>query len=514
MSNNLDAFKSTIQEGYTFNGDSIIVGTAILDKSPIQNAPIKLPLKTLNRHGLIAGATGTGKTKSIQLLSEQLSDSGVSVLMMDIKGDFSGIAQAGTSNKIVEDRTALIGNKWQPTAYPVELMTISNQDGVRLRSTTLEFGPILISKILDLNDTQQSVMSIVFKYADDEALPLVDLKDLKKVLQYLSNEGKEAIEKDYGSISPATLGTITRKIVELEQQGAELFFGEPSFDVKDLLRKDENGRGFVNIIRLTDIQDKPKLFSTFMLSLLAEVYSTFPERGDLDRPELVIFIDEAHLVFNEASKTLLEQIETIIKLIRSKGVGIFFCTQNPTDIPSDVLAQLGLKVQHALRAFTAKDRQAIKLVAQNYPITEYYKVEDDITQLGIGEVFVTALNEKGIPTPLVHTLMSPPQSRMDVLSPEETKAHIEQSALYKKYKDAVDSESAYELLNNRINAIAVEKESQEAPAPKQQKVSVPKSSPSTFEKVLNNKTTKSLATTATREITRGLLGILVKAFKK
>jgi hypothetical protein len=251
-----------------------------------------------------------------------------------------------------------------------------------------------------------------------------------------------------------------------------------------------------------------------MLSLLAEVYSTFPERGDLDRPELVIFIDEAHLVFNEASKTLLEQIETIIKLIRSKGVGIFFCTQNPTDIPSDVLAQLGLKVQHALRAFTAKDRQAIKLVAQNYPITEYYKVEDDITQLGIGEVFVTALNEKGIPTPLVHTLMSPPQSRMDVLSPEETKAHIEQSALYKKYKDAVDSESAYELLNNRINAIAVEKESQEAPAPKQQKVSVPKSSPSTFEKVLNNKTTKSLATTATREITRGLLGILVKAFKK
>jgi DNA helicase HerA-like ATPase len=515
MSSNAESFKSVIESGYSFNGDSIIVGASILDGTPIQQSQIKIPLKTLNRHGLIAGATGTGKTKSIQLLSEQLSNNGISVLMMDIKGDFSGIAQAGTTNKIIEERTLAIGNTWQATAFPVELMSISNQDGVRLRSTTLEFGPILISKILDLNETQQSVMSIVFKFADDENLPLVDLKDLKKVLQFISSEGKEILEKDYGSISPATIGTMTRKIVELEQQGAELFFGEPSFEVNDLLRKDENGRGYINIVRLTDIQDKPKLFSTFMLSLLAEVYANFPERGDMDRPELVIFIDEAHLVFNEASETLLEQIETIIKLIRSKGVGIFFCTQNPTDIPAAVLSQLGLKVQHALRAFTAKDRQAIKLVAQNYPITEFYKVEDAITQLGIGEAFITALNEKGIPTPLVHTLMAPPQSRMDVLTVDETRNHIQNSKLYPKYKDVIDNESAYEILNKKMDLIeaAQTKKEAEKQAAKTTTAST-KQAPSTLEKMLNNKTTKSLATTATREITRGLLGILIKTFKK
>lgn len=529
----IEQFKSEIEQSYTFKGDSIVIGGAMFDTHAVQNLQVKIPLKTLNRHGLIAGATGTGKTKSIQVLSEKLSDKGVSVLMMDVKGDFSGIAQPGVENQIIKDRTNFIGNTWTPTGFPVELMTISEQDGVRLRATTLEFGPVLISKILELNDTQQSVMSIVFKFADDNALPLVDLKDLKKTMQFMSAEGKADVEKEYGSISPATLGTITRKIVELEQQGAEMFFGEPSFDVNDLLRKDENGRGYINIIRLTDIQDRPKLFSTFMLSLLAEVYATFPERGDVEQPELIIFIDEAHLVFDKASQTLLDQIETIIKLIRSKGVGIFFCTQNPTDIPAGVLSQLGLKIQHALRAFTAKDRQAIKLAAQNYPITENYNVEELITQLGIGEAFVTALNEKGIPTSLVHTLMAPPQSRMDILTPDEMRMHIQRSALYRKYKEPFDADSAYEILNKKIEAnIAAQENS--ADNTSQQKTT--KQAPSLKEKIfgsvfkstfntvtrelaskatksIGNKTARSAANTATREIARGLLGALFKSFK-
>ncbi len=516
-----EEFIQTIQQGYQFKGTSITVGGAMLDAKSIANTLINIPLKTLNRHGLIAGATGTGKTKTIQTISEKLSENGVSVLMMDIKGDFSGIAEPGVSNQKITDRVVAIGNTWNPKAYPVELMSISSQDGVRLRATVTEFGPVLISKILDLNDTQQGVVAMVFKFCDDQGFGLVDLPDFKKVLQFLTNEGKDIFEKEYGAISPATVGTILRKVVELEQQGAAMFFGETSFNVNDLLRKDENGYGYVNIVRLTDIQDKPKLFSTFMLSLLAEVYAKFPERGDMDQPELVIFMDEAHLIFDNASKALQDQLEAIIKLIRSKGVGIFFCTQNPNDIPESILAQLGLKVQHALRAFTAKDRQAIKLVAQNYPETNYYKVEDLITQLGIGEAFVTALNEKGIPTPLVHALMTPPQSRMDILNEEEMKTLIQKSNLYKKYKDTIDPESAYEILNKKIEqAQQIEQqqevaEQQAKEAEKQAKIDakVAKTQKSTLDKVLNSTVTKQIARTATTTITRGLLGALKGMFK-
>ena len=446
---------ATIQQGYTFKSDAIIIGEAMLEGKTVTEAQVKIPLKTLNRHGLIAGATGTGKTKTIQVLSSKLAENGISVLMMDIKGDFSGIAEPGVTNPKIEERINLIGTTWTPKAYPVELMSISAQDGVRLRATVSEFGPILISKILDLNDTQQGVVSMIFKFCDDLQLPLVDLSDLKKVLQYLiTDDGKAAFEKEYGLTSPATSGTILRKIIELEQQGANLFFGETSFNVNDLLRKNDNGYGYINIVRLNDVQDKPKLFSTFMLSLLAEVYQTFPERGDVDQPELVIFMDEAHLVFDNASKALKDQLESVIKLIRSKGVGIFFCTQNPTDIPQSILSQLGLKIQHALRAFTAKDRQDIKLTAQNYPETTFYKVEDLITQMGIGEAFVSALNEKGIPTPLVHTLMTPPQSRMDVLNETEISNLIQKSSLYSKYKETLDPESAFEILSKKINQAA------------------------------------------------------------
>ena len=451
-----EAFISEINLGYTTKGDSILLGAAMLNGETIAEAQVKIPLKTLNRHGLIAGATGTGKTKTIQVLSEQLSSFGIPVLMMDIKGDFSGVAMPGEEKPFITERQAKINIPFLATQYSVELMSLSQQEGVRLRATVSEFGPILFSRILELNDTQASVVSVIFKYCDDNKMPLIDLKDIKKVLNYITNEGKDEIEADYGKISTSTTGIILRKIIELEQQGAELFFGETSFDVEDLMRLDENGKGIINIVRLTDIQDKPKLFSTFMLNLLAEIYHKMPEKGDVDRPELVIFIDEAHLVFNEASKTLLDQIETIIKLIRSKGVGVYFITQNPMDVPSSVLAQLGLKIQHALRAFTANDRQSIKQTADNYPTSEYYKTDEVLTSLGIGEALVTALNEKGIPTPLAATMLRAPQSRMDILTNDEIATLNAKSKLVKKYSETIDIESAYEMLNAKLTAPGIE----------------------------------------------------------
>jgi DNA helicase HerA-like ATPase len=450
------AFLSQMNEGYNCKGEYIALGSAILDGEAVSDAQVKIPLKTMNRHGLIAGATGTGKTKTLQVLSEQLSEKGVPVLLMDVKGDLSGIAMPGTEKPFITERHAKLKLPFSAKGYPVELMSLSHQEGVRLRATVSEFGPVLLSRILEMNDTQEGVMSVIFKYCDDQKLALLDLKDLKKVIQYVTEEGKKEIENGYGKISTATTGIILRKIIELEQQGADQFFGELSFDIKDLMRTDKNGNGYISIIRLTDIQDKPKLFSTFMLSLLAEIYSLMPEKGDADKPELVIFIDEAHLIFSQASKALLNQIENIVKLIRSKGVGIFFVTQNPTDVPNGVLSQLGLKVQHALRAFTAVDRKAIKLTAENYPLSEYYKTDETITNLGIGEALVTALNEKGIPTPLAATMLRAPVSRMDILTPAEITAINRSSVLVQKYSQTIDRESAYEILSRKVTEIEKE----------------------------------------------------------
>jgi DNA helicase HerA-like ATPase len=447
---NIEAFLQHINEGYASKGEFIELGSAILDGATIPEARISIPLKTMNRHGLIAGATGTGKTKTLQVISEQLSQKGVPALLMDVKGDISGIAMPGEEKPFITERHAKLKIPYSVKGFPVELMSLSRKEGVRLRATVSEFGPVLLSRILDLNDTQAGVLAVIFKYCDDNKLALLDLKDLKTVIQYVTDEGGEEMEKDYGKISTASTGIIIRKIIELEQQGAELFFGELSFDIRDLMRVDRNGNGYISIIRLTDIQDKPKLFSTFMLSLLAEIYSTMPEKGDVLKPELVIFIDEAHLIFNQASKALLDQIENTVKLIRSKGVGIFFVTQNPTDVPNGVLAQLGLKIQHALRAFTAIDRKAIKLTAENYPLSDYYKTDEAITSLGIGEALVTALNEKGIPTPLAVTMMRAPMSRMDILSPAELSSINENSVLVRKYSQLVDRESAYEILSRKI----------------------------------------------------------------
>ena len=447
---NSQSFREHIDLGYSFKGESITLGAAMLDGKTLANALVKVPLKTMNRHGLIAGATGTGKTKTLQVLAENLSDKGVPVLLMDIKGDLSGIAQAGVEHPKIDERQAKIGLPFTPKSYPVEIMSLSEQSGVRLRATMSEFGPVLISRILDVTETQAGIIAVIFKYCDDHNLPLLDIKDFKKTLQYATGEGKEEFQDAYGRISTASTGAILRKLIELEQQGGDLFFGEKSFDTQDLLRINDQGSGYINIIRLTDIQDRPKLFSTFMLSLLAEIYNTFPERGDKDRPELVMFIDEAHLIFNEASKALLNQIESIVKLIRSKGVGLYFVTQNPTDVPEEVLGQLGLKIQHALRAFTAKDRKAIKLTAENYPISNYYDTTQTLTDLGIGEALVSVLDEKGKPTPLAATMMRAPMSRMDVLTQNELVTLIERSDLARIYNQEIDRESAYELLNDKI----------------------------------------------------------------
>ncbi|WP_026979182.1 helicase HerA-like domain-containing protein [Flavobacterium tegetincola] len=498
-------FLETINSGYSFKGESIILGGAMLDGSTLPDTYVKIPLKTLNRHGLIAGATGTGKTKTIQVLSEQLSLHGIPVLMMDIKGDFSGIAAPGEALPFIVDRHAKINLPYSTAKFPVELLTLSPQNGVRLRATVSEFGPVLFSRILDLNDTQSGIVSIIFKYCDDNKMPLLDLKDFKKVINYITDEGKAEITEHYGKISTSSTGTILRKIIELEQQGGDIFFGEKSFDVSDLMRIDDEGKGYVNILRLTDIQDKPKLFSTFMLSLLAEIYQQMPEQGDSGRPELVLFIDEAHLIFNEASKTLLDQIESIVKLIRSKGVGIYFITQNPMDVPSGILAQLGLKIQHALRAFTANDRKAIKSTAENYPISEFYKTDEVLTSLGIGEALVTVLNEKGIPTPLAATMLRAPMSRMNILDDAEISAINNNSKLVKKYSEVIDRESAYEILNKKIQeAVKVEETKATAAKPATKTKAEPMSD--------TTKTVIKVLTSAT--FIRGAFGILSKMFKK
>ena len=507
------SFIEEIQKGYTFKGEFISLGGAMLNGETFPNATVKVPLKTLNRHGLIAGATGTGKTKTLQVLAENLSNQGVPVLLMDLKGDLSGIAQPSPGHPKIDERHEKIGIPFEANGFPVEILSLSEQEGTRLRATVSEFGPVLLSRILNVTETQTGILSIIFKYCDDNKLPLLDLNDLKKVLQYSTGEGREEIQKEYGSISKTSTGSIIRKIIEIEQQGGDMFFGERSFDIEDLMRQDENGRGYINIIRLTDIQDKPKLFSTFMLSMLAEIYSTMPEQGDSDRPELVLFLDEAHLIFNKASSALIDQIENIVKLIRSKGVGLYFITQSPTDVPDGVLGQLGLKIQHSLRAFTAKDRKAIKLAAENYPISEYYDTAKILTSLGIGEALVSVLNEKGIPTPLAQTMLRAPMSRMDVLTKAEIKEVISKSELTEKYNENIDRESAYELLNKKIEKAEAE-EAKELAKKERQKLDK-KSSPSPRRtNSSNNSTQKAIIKVLTSAtFIRGALGVLNKMLR-
>ncbi len=503
-----DIFINKILASYTFKGDSLLIGSAVYNEDYDTNVQIKLPLKTFNRHGLIAGATGTGKTKTLQIIAEDLSNAGVPVLVMDIKGDLSGLGATGTTNPIIEKRKKLIGMEWEGKGFPIEFLSISDEPGTKMKATVSEYGPILLSKILELNDSQSGILSMIFKFCDDRNLPLLDFKDLKSVINYVQNEGKEDFTKEYGSAQSSSAGVILRSIITLEQQNADDIFGEPSFDIFDLMKKKESGEGVINVLRLTDMQTKPSLFSTFMLCLLAEIFEKMPELGDPKKPELVLFIDEAHLIFKNASRSLLDQFEMTVKLIRSKGVGIFFVTQSPTDIPAGILGQLGTKVQHALRAFTAKDRKDIKLAAENYPYSEFYKVDELITQLGIGEALISTLDEKGRPTELVHTLLRPPFSRMDVLTDYEIGQILKASELIKVYNVEIDRESAYEILQQKLaKTVQLEKEEEAGELQISESKSRPRgsgSTPSTFEKIMKSPVTNSIVV----EVTRGILGVL------
>lgn len=498
-------FFERIGSSYQFKGDSMLMGSAVYNQDYDTSCQVRIPLKMLSRHGLISGATGTGKTKSLQVMAENLSQAGIPVLVMDIKGDLSGLGAPGTPNKVIDFRAEKIGMNWMGKAFPLEFLSISQEPGAKMRATVSEYGPILLSRIMQLNENQSGVLTMIFKYCDDRNLPLLDLKDLKSVIKYIQNEGKEDFRREYGYMHTTSAGAIMRNIVRLEQQNADYIFGEPSFEVYDLMRKERNGEGTINIIRLTDMQGKPDLFTTFILCLIAELFQKLPEQGDVDRPALVVFIDEAHLIFDNAPHHLVDQLEMTVKLIRSKGVGIFFVTQSPDDIPAGILAQLGTKVQHALRAFTARDRKAIKLAAENYPVSDFYRVDELITELGTGEALISTLDEKGRPTELAHTLMRPPYSRMSVLSQDEINNILKSSKLIHTYNIDIDRESAYEILGEKIEQHLQEKSSETGPEKGQPNQPTRRRQPkSAFEQILASPVTRTIA----REAMRGLLGVL------
>jgi DNA helicase HerA-like ATPase len=414
---------------------------------------IQVAMAMANRHGLVAGATGTGKTKTLQLLAGELSEAGVPVFVADIKGDLTGLADPGDgTNQAILDRAASMGWTFAPKGHPVEFLSLSGKLGAQVRASVHSFGPLLLGKVLDLNETQTSILSLVFKYCDDKSLPLLDLDDLRTTLRFLASEEGKPILDEYGGMSQASVGVLLRALVVLEQEGADVFFGEPSFDVADLMRSTPDGKGVISILELSDVMAKPRLFSTFMLWLLAQLYQSLPEAGDLPRPKLCFFFDEAHLLFDDASKALMDQVELTVRLIRSKGVGVYFVTQTPTDVPSSVLAQLGNRIQHALRAFTPEDADALRKTARTFPMTEHYDVETTITSLGTGEALVTVLSPKGIPTPLAATRILPPDSLMAAIPPDRFAERVRSGMLGAKYGTRMDRESAHEIIGRQLDA--------------------------------------------------------------
>jgi uncharacterized protein len=461
-----EAFTSDMTAGYTFDEPCVILGRPMKDGEIEAGATVQLPLSMMNRHGLVAGATGTGKTKTLQIMAGQLSAAGVPVFISDIKGDVTGLSRPGdaTSDRIRE-RSEQLGIPYEPHAHPVELLSLSGALGAPVRATVSSFGPLLLGKVLDLNKTQVSVLTLVFTYCDDQRLPLLDLTDLRTTLKFLSSEeGAPALE-EYGGFSKSTIGVLLRSIVELEAAGADAFFGEPEFDVGDLMRTTEDGRGVISLLEIADVMDRPRLFSTFMLWMLAQLYAKLPEVGDLPKPKLAFFFDEAHLLFDDASEALMDQIELTARLIRSKGVGVYFVTQSPTDVPSSVLSQLGNRVQHALRAFTPDDAENLRKTVKTFPITAHYDVGETLTSLGIGEAFVTVLTPKGVPTPLAATRLVPPDSMMDAVD-ETTRAElIAAGELREKYSTPVDRDSAHEIITAKLHGAAETATSQAPPLP-------------------------------------------------
>ncbi len=449
----MSEFGDRISAAYTSAGAAVMLGRGMLDGATDPTASVALSAAMCNRHGLIAGATGTGKTITLQLMAEQLSAMGVSVFAADMKGDLSGISEIGTANDRINARVAELGINWTPTARPVQFLSLGGVGvGVPVRATVSAFGPTLLAKVMDANETQSSSLSLVFRYADDHGLGLLDLADLRAVLQFLLSDDGKAELKGLGGLSSATAGVLLRKIVELEDQGADELFGEPQLEVADLIATNADGSGVVSCLELPSVQDRPRLFSTFLLWLIAELFETLPEVGDLDQPKLVFFFDEAHLLFEGASKAFREQIAQTVRLIRSKGVGIFFVTQLPDDVPDEVLAQLGNRVQHALRAFTPRDAKALKAAVSTYPKTDDYDLETALTQLGIGEAVVTTLNDKGVPTPVVWTRLCPPASKIGAVPIETIDASARALPIWPKYAEDIDRQSARELLDARVAA--------------------------------------------------------------
>jgi hypothetical protein len=508
---------------------TVTLGAVVHEGACHPEPVVTLPLAMMNRHGLIAGATGTGKTKTLQLVAEQLSAAGVPVFLSDVKGDLSGIGAAGEESERVRQRAADTGHAWQPAGVPAEYLSLSGTLGAQMRATVSSFGPLLLAKVLGLNETQSSVLTLVFEYCDDKGLLLLDLSDLRAVLQYLAGEGADEL-KSYGGMSKATVGVLLRELLELQAQDAERFFGEPEFDLDDLLRTDAAGRGVVSVLELQDVQEKPVLFSTFMLWMLATLYHTLPEVGDVDKPKLVFFFDEAHLLFDDAGKALKDQVEQVVRLIRSKGVGVFFITQNPRDVPAEILGQLGHRVQHALRAFTPDDEKALRSAARTFPKTTFYDVEETLTTLGIGEALVTTLSPTGVPTQPFATRLVPPASRMGPLTPDELRQRLAESGQVRKYAEMVDRESAREMLEARMAADDAREEDAQADdfpdvprrggrtsrapsadddygdrAPRGGGRGRGRAQKSTLEKVLSSPTTRSFA----RTLARGLVGALL-----
>jgi DNA helicase HerA-like ATPase len=495
-------------------GAQVIPLGAVIHDGQFHPEPlVGLPLPMMNRHGLIAGATGTGKTKTLQLLAERLSAAGVPVFVSDVKGDVAGLAAEGTTSQRIEERAQQTGTSWKPQAFPVELLSLTGKLGAQLRATVSSFGPLALGKVLGLNDTQSSVLALVFKYCDDRKLPLLDFADLRTVLNHLTGEGAAAL-REYGGISRSSVGVLLREMVALEQQGAGGFFGEPELEIEDLMEREADGRGRISVLELSDVQDKPALFSTFMMWMLAELYERLPEVGDLDRPKLVFFFDEAHLLFKEATKAFLDQVELVVRLIRSKGVGIFFVTQNPKDLPASILAQLGNRIQHALRAFTPDDDKALRAAARTFPKTGHYDIEETLTTLGTGEALVTVLTENGTPTPPFATRIAPPASRMGPLTAEEM-APLLATPQVRHYAQPIDRVSAHEMLSRRISPQEdpdagtsrpaeeeVDTDSYGEPPPSRRP-------PEREDSAWNDALRSPVARTIAREVTRGLLGALL-----
>ncbi|ROQ97139.1 hypothetical protein EDE04_3618 [Streptomyces sp. 2132.2] len=507
-----------IAAGYAFTGPALELGALLWDGACLPDRQIRIPLPMLNRHGLVAGATGTGKTKTLQLIAEQLSAGGVPVFLADIKGDVSGISAPGAPNEKIAQRASEVGQQWEATGFPSEFYSLGGIGaGIPVRATVTSFGPVLMSKVLQLNQTQEQSLGLIFHYADAKGLELIDLKDLRAVVAFLVSDQGKAELKGIGGLSTVTAGVILRALTAFEQQGASEFFGEPEFDTSEFLRTAADGRGLVSVLELPAVQDKPQLFSTFLMWLLADLYGDLPEVGDLERPKLVFFFDEAHLLFNGASKAFLESITQTVRLIRSKGIGVFFVTQTPKDVPADVLAQLGNRVQHALRAFTPDDAKALKATVKTFPNSPY-DLEELLTGLGTGEAVITVLSEKGAPTPVAATRLRAPQSLMGPVGAEALDAAVKSSLLYSRYAEPVDRESAYEKISAEQAAAeaAAEEAAAQAEAEKQAKDaakaarSAPKPDPSLAQQVVGSGLFRSLArsigTQLGREISRSIFG--------